>query len=141
MAADIKHEIDVHGNAVRFNDGVHVIYSPERAVIRMESYQYLYFPIPTPVIVDGQRLKAGKIWICFKTRGTSKIGHIRVFDPSAKKALFEKSKLNLTATDDHEVSFDFPRVPVNWGLNVTLGVESDSQEAEIDILSVGIGFY
>lgn len=139
--ADIKHEIEVHGNAVRFNEEVQVVHSPERALIRMTNFQWIYFPIPTPAIVDGQRLKAGKVRISFKTHGTSKIGFIKVFDPFAKEALLYKTGLNLTGKDDNQVFFDFPKVPVNWGLNVTLGAQSDGEEAEIDILAVGIGFY
>ena len=138
----IRHEIAVHGNAVRAAPDVRVTHHPDRASISMSSPRDIYFPIPTPAIVDGQRLAAGKIWIRFRTYerpSASSISAISVFD--GEKSIFERN-VDVKGTVDGQVAFEFPaRVEVSLGgLNVTLRVAGQGG-LSIDIMSVSIAFY
>ncbi|KAK4076848.1 hypothetical protein Purlil1_12556 [Purpureocillium lilacinum] len=143
---DYKHEIEVHGNAVQVGSDVKVTHRSDRAVIEANTpyIHNLYFPIPTPVIVDGQRLNAGKVYISFKTYGASQILDTQVYD--GRNSIFQGNLVNLASAVDTGVSYDFYRfkdgekvpdkVPVNWGLNVVLQIDNRSAVPSIDGLKL-----
>jgi hypothetical protein len=139
---NIRHEIEVHGNAVQADPAVKVARRFDRASITMNGVRHLHFPITTPTIVNGKRLEAGKIWLRFKTYegpNASRISLVKVFD--GEKSIFER-EVDVKRTEDGQVSFDFPgRVPVGWGLNIILGVGYEGDNASIDIIGVGIVFF
>ena len=58
------------------------------------------------------------------------------------KELVLKQDLNWRGIST-DASFTFPGAPieVEWGLNVTVGVDSDNAPGRIDIIGVGIVFY
>lgn len=134
----IKHEIEVHGNAVQADPVVRVTHRFDRASIAMNGARYLHFPISTPTIVDGHRLKAGKVFVRFKTfegQNASRISFVKVYD--GDKELFGE-EVNETRTDGGNISREFEvKKAVEWGVNVTLGVEGPA----IDVIGVGIVFY
>jgi hypothetical protein len=136
---NIKNEPQVHGNAVQADPNVKVRRQLDRASITMNGARHLHFPISTPTIVNGQRLKAGKIWLRFKTfegPNASRISSIKVFD--GETSIFER-EVDVQKTQDDQVSFDFPgRVPVEWGLNVIIGGGPVGGNASIDIIGVGV---
>ncbi|KAJ5091036.1 hypothetical protein N7532_009720 [Penicillium argentinense] len=140
---DIKHEIVVHGNAVQGGKNINVSPHSDRASITLQNEErQLHFSIPTPVIVDGKRLKAGKVWIRFSTYEKSSdhasvISYIKITDADKHVATIHE---RLTGRPN-QASIDFERKDVGWGLNVTVGLEYDKGPAVIDIHGVGIDFY
>lgn len=141
----IKFEVNVHGNAVRVNPGMLVTPFSDHAQISLKpGDNQLHFPIPTPAVKDGQRLRAGKLYIRFSTsqpdENASQIRYIRVFD--GDKHILSLEDLGLKGIGA-EAAFDFPGgpVPVNWGVNMTVGVAYNKGPAAIDIIAVGIDFH
>lgn len=132
----------VHGSAAHGTfDTRYSSYLGGRATYYFPTSGFVDYPIPTPVIIDGQRLEAGKIWIRFRTHDETRIYHILVYD--GENNLFDRY-VDVKGTEDGQVSFDFPtRVPVNYGLNVILQLAGphDNYHCIIDIIAVGIGFY
>jgi hypothetical protein len=137
----IKHELEVHGNAVQAGANLAIKPKDECASITLNhGERQLRFPFPTPTIVDGHRLKAGKFFIRFTTYDSARIYFVRIMD--GDKELVLQQDLNWRGTSTN-ASFVFPGAPieVQWGLNITVGVDSDSAPAKIDIIGLGIVFY
>jgi len=103
---------------------------------------WLHFAVPTPVIVDGARLRVGSVLIRFRTGSPSAWVHaVHVYDGENKIA-------NYNGLDRHPQNFEMQgfgvpgNPPVLWGLGISLGVAfgSASQPRNIDLVSAGCDF-
>ncbi|KAH7307933.1 hypothetical protein BKA65DRAFT_520315 [Rhexocercosporidium sp. MPI-PUGE-AT-0058] len=105
------------------------------------TFGWVHFVIPTPVIVDGTRLKAESAMIRFSTGSTAKITNFHVYDGEVKIA--EYNGLSLAG------SLQFVREPVPnhhqvlWGTAISLGVQFQGTGPQdyVQFISAGIDFY
>ncbi|KAF9082269.1 hypothetical protein BGX29_003969, partial [Mortierella sp. GBA35] len=85
------------------------------------TFGWVHFVIPTPVIVDGTRLKAESAMIRFSTGTTAKITNFHVFDGETRIA--EYNGLSLSGN----LQFVRRAVPnhhqVLWGTAISVGVQ------------------
>lgn len=139
--ANIKYEFEVHGIAALPGKNLDITPRDECASITLKnSERELRFPFPTPTIVNGQRLRAGKFFIKFTTYDTSRIAFVKITD--GDKRLVLQNGLGWKGTSASK-SFEFPGAPIDveWGINITVGVDSDRAPAKIDIIGLGIVFF
>ncbi len=104
---------------------------------------WVHFPIPTPAVVNGTRMKVDTALLSFRTRGSATVHEVIVYD--GDKRIAEHMDLNLK--DDHlDARFDVPGSPeVNQGINITVGVmfgtnAPDVRSMQIEIIGAGIEF-
>ena len=104
---------------------------------------WVHFPIPTPAVVNGTRMKVDTALLSFRTRGKATVHEVIVYD--GDKRIAEHMDLNLK--DDHlDARFDVPGSPeVNQGINITVGVQfgtnaPDVRSMQIEIIGAGIEF-
>ena len=104
---------------------------------------WVHFPIPTPAVVNGTRMKVDTALLSFRTRGSATVHEVIVYD--GDKRIAEHMDLNLK--DDHlDARFDVPGSPeVNQGINITVGVQfgtnaPDVRSMQIEIIGAGIEF-
>ncbi|KAJ9658714.1 hypothetical protein H2201_007679 [Coniosporium apollinis] len=105
-------------------------------------FGWVHFAIPTPVIVDGVRLKAESAMIRFKTGKNATITSFHVYDGERKIASHDG--LNLRSDQPQFYRRDIPGDPqVLWGTNISLGIEFDGDGADawVALISAGIDFY
>jgi hypothetical protein len=90
--------------------------------------------------VNGQRLKAGKLFVRFTTYDSSRIAFIKIMD--GDKMIVFQDDLNWqgVSTEKNYVFHGGP-IAVEWGLNVIIGIGSNRAPAQIDIIGLGVVFY
>ena len=104
---------------------------------------WVHFPIPTPAVVNGTRMKVDTALLSFRTRGSATVHEVIVYD--GDKRIAEHMDLNLK-DDNLEARFDVPGNPeVNQGINITVGVlfgtnAPDVRSMQIEIVGAGIEF-
>ena len=104
-------------------------------------FGWVHFVIPTPVIVDGTRLKAESAMIRFTTGRGAAITNFHVYD--GEKKIADHNGLNLRGALQF-VRESVPNTPqVLWGTAISLGVQFDGTEQEdyVQFISAGIDFY
>jgi len=105
------------------------------------TFGWIHFAIPTPVIVDGARLKAVQAGIRFSTGSGAKITNFHVYDGENKIAEYN----NIAYTGALQTQFQ----PVTgspqifWGTGISLGVRFDGTGSNdwVEVVSAGIDFY
>jgi hypothetical protein len=107
---------------------------------------WVHFAIPTPVIVERRRLRAGSVMIRYRTGPGCSIHAVHVWDGERRIASY--NGLNLTAPN----SFRWPRFevpghpPIKWGLGISVGLKFGdganlpSNKLLIDFSSAGCDF-
>ena len=123
----LAHAMWVHGHnmQIEYSDRLNSIWRAGM-FIRIEGKQstknWFHFAIPTPVIVDGNRLRAGSVMIRFKTGSVdSFIRAIHVYDGERRIATY--NNLNLAPNNWEWPRFDIPGNPeIRWGLGISIGV-------------------
>lgn len=105
-----------------------------------DTFGWVHFVIPTPVIVDDVRLKAASAMIRFSTGSTAKITNFHVYDGEMKIA--EYNDLSLGGTMQF-VTYEVPNdYQVLWGTAISLGVQFSGTSADdyVHFISAGIDF-
>jgi hypothetical protein len=124
----LAHAMWVHGHNMQ-------IEYPERLYLqkRMGLYiqvegkpftsNWLHFAIPTPVIVDGKRLRVGSVMIRFRTGPGASVHAVHIYDGEKKIAAHDG--LNLSPQKGFVwPRFDVPTHPdIKWGLGISIGVK------------------
>jgi hypothetical protein len=140
----IAHAPWVHGTDIN-------IEFPERldGIRRAGFYTYLYgkentsnwfhFAVPTPVIVDGKRLRIARAMLRCRTRSTKAIiRHVHIYDGYSRIA--SHNDINLTG-NQWFAKFGVAHKPrVYWGLGISIGVRFESgsaNERRMDFASAG----
>ncbi|KAH8784383.1 hypothetical protein BGZ57DRAFT_925379 [Hyaloscypha finlandica] len=105
------------------------------------TFGWVHFVIPTPVILDGTRLKAESAMIRFSTGSTAKITNFHVYDGEVKIAEYDGLALA------GNLQFVREAVPNNhqvlWGTAISLGVQFSGMGPNdyVQFISAGIDFY
>lgn len=133
----------IHGHSVQIEDP-DSIKSVERkrfhtrVVGKEGSQNWFHFAIPTPIIVNGEQLRAESINLRFKTESKGAlVKHIQVFDGESRIAAFMSVDLS---GEDIVKEFKVPGYPcVEWGLGISIAVVF-RKKAPIEFLSAGCNF-
>ena len=104
---------------------------------------WLHFPLPTPVVVDGARMRIEGAYVSFRTRSNASVYEVIVYDGESRIA----EHMDLDLRGDHlEARFDVPGNPeIHRGINVTLGVRFDDaapdvRSMQIEVIGVGLEY-
>ncbi|KAH8645876.1 hypothetical protein BGZ60DRAFT_438428 [Tricladium varicosporioides] len=102
---------------------------------------WVHFVIPTPVIVDGTRLKAESAMIRFSTGSGAKITNFHVYDGETKIANYNGLSLSGNLQFVREAVPDHHQVL--WGTAISLCVQfsGNGPNDYIQFISAGIDFY
>ncbi|PKB69570.1 MAG: hypothetical protein BZY77_04385 [SAR202 cluster bacterium Io17-Chloro-G5] len=104
---------------------------------------WLHFPLPTPVVLDGVRMRIEGAYVSFRTRDHASVDEVIIYDGESRIA--EHMNLDLRGEHlDHRV--DVPGNPeFHGGINVTLGVRFDDtapdvRSMQIEVIGVGLEY-
>lgn len=114
-----------------------------RLIGRPGTTNWLHFGVPTPVIVDDNRLNIDSALIRLKCAGShAAVTNVHVFDGETKIASHDGLSLAPTSFSMHR--FNVPGKPdVRWGIGVTLGVRftgTTNAQNTMEISSAGCDF-
>jgi hypothetical protein len=101
---------------------------------------WAHFSIPTPVILNGVRVKAGQALIRFSTGPRASIRAFHVYDGERK--ISEQNGLNLTGNVQLSTQ-QLGRPEVFWGTGISLLLDFNgtSQDAWVQLIAAGIDFF
>ena len=143
----LAHAMWIHGNTMQIEHPEHVD-SVWRAgfYIRVDGKpgrdNWFHFAIPTPVIVNDYRLRAGSVLIRFKTGSVdASVRAVHVYD--GERPIARHDGLNLAPRQWHTEQFDVPGNPeIRWGLGISIGVGFgvESLSHRIEFSSAGCDF-
>jgi hypothetical protein len=103
------------------------------------AHNWFHFAIPTPVIVDGNRLTVGSVLIRFKSSGGAVVQAVHVYDGEIKIAA--RDQLTLNPTNWHVERVDVPSNPeIRWGLGISVQVGFGPDGGEIEFSAAGCDF-
>lgn len=144
--APIKQASWTHGLGVQLeNSSWSVLRQAFYSTVRPSNettFGWVHFAIPTPVIVDGARLKAVTAWIRCITGSGAKIMNFHVYDGENKIAEFDGLDLGFLAPGTN--SQTIPNSPaVLWGSGISIGVQFDGDGPNdyCQFISAGIDYY
>ena len=106
-------------------------------------HTWLHFPLPTPAVVDGEKMRAEGAYVSFRTRDHATVHEVIVYDGESRIA----EHMDMDLRGDHlDLRFDIPGNPeINNGINVTLGVRFDDaapdvRSMQIEVIGVGLEY-
>jgi hypothetical protein len=99
---------------------------------------WLHFAIPTPVIVDGDRLRVGSVLVRFKC-GQAFVKAVHVYD--GEKKIAAKDNLNLSPEQWHVERMEVPGNPeISWGIGISILVDFGPDDRWVEFCSAGSDF-
>ena len=135
-----------HGAAVEFPDRMQSEWRAGfflRLVGRPNTTNWIHFGIPTPVIVNDNRLVIDSALVRLRSLSTqADLTNVHVFDGENRVAAHDG--LNHSPTSWQMLRFAVPNRPeVRWGIGVTLGVRftgTTEQQNTLEIAAAGVDF-
>ena len=121
----LAHAMWVHGH------GLEIEY-PDRGTVELKGFHgrvigndfssnWCHFAIPTPVIVNDDRLRVGSVLIRFRTGAAAWIYAVHIWD--GERLLARHDDLHLGPTELETSRFDFQNDPeVQWGIGISVGL-------------------
>lgn len=104
---------------------------------------WLHFPLPTPAVIDGARMRIDAALVSFRVREHASVYEIIVYDGDRRIA--ESMDLDLRGEyPEHRVQI--PGSPeIGRGINVVLGVRFDAaapdvRSMQIEVIGVGLEY-
>ena len=104
---------------------------------------WLHFPLPTPAVIDGARMKIDGALLSFRTREHASVNEIIVYDGDQR--ILEHMDQDLRG-EHPEYRVEVPGNPeINRGINIVLGVTFDSvapdvRSMQIEVIGVGLEY-
>ena len=103
------------------------------------SENWLHFAVPTPVIVDEQRLKVGSTLLRYRASGAAHIHAVHVYDGETKIA--EYDGMTSRPRDWQMQRFRVPGRPeIRWGLGISVGVRFPAAGGKLEFAGAGCDF-
>lgn len=103
---------------------------------------FFHCPIPTPVIVEGQRADLDRVMVLFNLPQGASINSVHVWD--GPNRILQRDGLNITGNHstglDPDNIFDVHHAGIQWGVGISVLV-STVQDADIHFVSAGADFY
>ena len=104
---------------------------------------WVHFPLPTPAVIDGNRMRIEAAQVSFRTRDHASVHEVIVYD--GDKRVAEHMNLDLRG-DQLEGRFEVPGNPeIDKGVNITLGIRFDDdapdvRSMQIEVIGVGLEY-
>ncbi len=104
---------------------------------------WVHLPVPTPTVLDGNKMRVGTALLSFRARANAKVNEVIVYD--GERRIAEHMDLDLR-NDNLDARFEVPGNPeAGQGINITLGVSfadsaPDVRSMQIEIIGAGIEF-
>ncbi len=133
---DIKVEVDANVESItRFGFFTRIVGKPNTT-------NWYHFAIPTPVIVDGNRLAIARAMLRFVTGGNQAVVRdVHIYDGSARIAADQA--VNLSGNQPF-AKFGVAHKPdVAWGIGISIGVRTGAgtvNQRRMDWISAGVDF-
>lgn len=150
VSLKLAHAMWAHGNGmqIEYPDRIDSIWRAGfyiRVKGKPFTSNWFHFAIPTPVIVDGKRLRVGSVMVRFRTGPGASIHAIHIYDGETKIAAHDG--LNLSSNSFVWPRFDVPTHPlIKWGLGISIGVtfgdgaNLPDNKLRVEISSAGCDF-
>jgi len=143
----LRHAAWLHGTGVQFENQSWAVRSlrqgPYTTVTpsNESTSGWVHFPIPTPVIVDGVRLKVQSAMIRFSTGPQASIGAIHVWD--GEDRIYERNGVAYRGDRQFVRETLNNRPEVKWGTVICVLVNFNGRgpDAWVQLISGGIDFY
>jgi hypothetical protein len=104
---------------------------------------WVHFSIPTPTVINGNRIRANAALVSFRTRPKATVHEVIVYD--GEKRIAEHMDINFQG-EHLDARFEVPGSPeVNQGINITVGVlfgdnAPDVRAMQVEIVGAGVEF-
>ena len=143
----LKHAAWIHGTSVHFENQSWAARALRRGFFTTVTPSneahigWVHFAIPTPVIVNNERLKAKSVMIRFTTGSHASIGAVHVWD--GETTIYIRNQVSYKADGRGFVRDVIPNQPeVKWGTNISILVNFDGRSADswIELIGAGIEF-
>ncbi len=123
-----KHAMWIHGHAVRAQREGYAIskaFLGWGAVYQMNGGEWFHIAIPTPVIVNSIDMNLQKVFVLYKTSGTSKITSVHLWDGPTKIQAFDGLALsgNHLSQIDNSNSWIVNPIHIKWSLGISVHVD------------------
>jgi len=110
---------------------------------RQNTDNWFHFAIPTPVIVNDRRLRAGSVLLRFRTNSDNAFVHaVHIYDGESRITAQDNLRLSPRAWSLQQ--FDVPNDPeIRWGLGISIGVRfqgANPNDNRIEFSSAGCNF-
>jgi hypothetical protein len=105
------------------------------------TFGWVHFAIPTPVIVDGNRLHAVTAWIRYATGTSATITNIHVYDGENRIANWDGLSLGGSLRNESRAVPNKPAVLWGTGISVGLQFSGNGPNDYAEFISAGIDFY
>jgi len=104
---------------------------------------WVHFPLPTPAVIDGSRMRVQAAQVSFRTKENAAVHEVIVYD--GEKRIAEHLDLNMRGDhlDDRLEALGNPEI--GKGINVTLGIRFDDaapdvRSMQIEVIGVGLEY-
>lgn len=104
---------------------------------------WVHFPVPTPTVVDGGKMRVGAALLSFRTRPYATVHEVVVYD--GERRISEHTDLSLQG-EHLDARFEVAGSPeAGQGVNIAVGVmfgagAPDVRSMQIEIIGAGIEF-
>ncbi|MET0181057.1 MAG: DUF6623 family protein [Novosphingobium sp.] len=114
-----------------------------RVIGRPNTTNWFHFPVPTPVIVNDNRLRIDSALLRFRSGSTlADVTNVHVFD--GENRVFARDNMNLSPGALGLERFTLPNKPeVFWGVGVTVGVRftgTTNAQNTMEFAAAGVDF-
>jgi hypothetical protein len=141
----IKHAAWIHGTAVVLEESSWSALRQSFFTVVRPSKEatsgWVYFPVPTPVIVDGTRLRAESAMVRFSTGLQASIGAVHIYDGEKKIGEHNATNYQGTLQFIREAVPDQPLILCGTGISILVNFNGSGPEAYIQLIGAGIDFY
>ncbi len=143
----LKHAAWIHGTSVQFENESWAVRALRQGFFTTvtpsneSTSGWVHFAIPTPVIVNNERLKAQSAMIRFTTGPQASIGSVHVWDGETRIYAHDGVNYKGNLQFVREVIPDRPEV--KWGTNISILINFNGRGADawVQLISAGIDFY
>lgn len=104
---------------------------------------WVHFPLPTPAVIDGSKMRVQAAQVSFRTRDKAAVHEVIVYDGETRIA----EHMDLDLRGDHlDERFEVPGSPeIGKGINITLGIRFDDaapdvRSMQIEVIGVGLEY-
>lgn len=140
----MRHAMWTHGHSMQIEYPERINWVQRRGFsARVSSsgvaHNWFHFAIPTPVIVDDDRLTVCSVLVRFRSSGGAVVESVHVYDGETR--LVSRDNLVLNPANWHVERVDVPNDPqVRWGLGVSVQVGFGPDGGEIEFGAAGCDF-
>ncbi len=144
--SELAHAMWVHGHSMQVEYEDRIVDHQRKGFFsrvqgKPNTSNWFHFAIPTPVIVDGRRLRALSVMLNCRTQSSQAvIRSVHIYDGQDNIGRHDKKRIY---GDVRARRFNIPDAPrVRWGIGISIGVEfgEDPNSNNMDFYAAGCDF-